>query len=143
MPAHSAAAAAGLLVLLGVVLASSHPVQYLSDDFVGRVDSLKTKLGLTKPNIGGSPLFAEVIRSINSSCQQRDDMQLMNATLNVYRRVFSSILEQEQEPSSLLAHQGVKDVVLYLQEKMETLQKHLSHASHHRERLLSSLNRIQ
>ncbi|CAN9508376.1 unnamed protein product [Ophioblennius macclurei] len=144
MPSHSAAAAAAaafLLVLLGATLASGNP-QYVSQEFKNKVDSLSTQLGLTKPAIGNNPLFKAVIRNINTSCQRRHDIQLMNATLDVYLRVFSSILGQEDSPSSLLADQGVKESILYMQDKMVDLQKKMNSISFHRDDLLGRLSRI-
>ncbi|KAM9704847.1 uncharacterized protein ACNS7B_001270 isoform 2-T2 [Menidia menidia] len=80
-----------LLVLLGVALASGGPLHFISDSLRLTHGSIADELELKLPAVGLHPLFSSVLQSINNSCLQ-NDAQLINATLDVYTRIFSSIL---------------------------------------------------
>ncbi|XP_054877983.1 interferon gamma 1-like [Poeciliopsis prolifica] len=81
----------GLLVLLGGMLAYALPFQAISKTLKESHESIATYLGLTQLEINRAPLFDFVIKTINTSCQRKDDMQLMSATLDVYTRIFSHV----------------------------------------------------
>ncbi|KAL7370655.1 hypothetical protein ABVT39_006892 [Epinephelus coioides] len=110
----------------------------------------KIKKHLKQAEIGSSPLFDSVIKSINTSCQRK--VHLMNVTLDVYTRIFTSILQHNQHQDKTRTHlldqlsdqesSQVVSVVTELQKNIQELKKHLSHVSHERQDLLSKLNTI-
>ncbi|XP_078021516.1 interferon gamma [Epinephelus lanceolatus] len=138
-----------LLILLGVALASGIPCQF-AGNLKDTPDSIVDVLNLKQAEIGSNPLFSSVIKSINTSCQRK--VHLMNVTLDVYTRIFTSILQHNQHQDKTrtplldqLSDQEssqVVSVVTELQKNMEKLKRRLSHVSHEREDLLSKLNRI-
>lgn len=78
----------------------------------------------------------------------------MNVTLDVYMRIFSSILQHnhnqghdktgtllDQVPESKRSE--VKENLRMLQQEMETLKSNLSHLNHNREDVISKLNKIK
>ncbi|XP_042367674.1 interferon gamma 1-like [Plectropomus leopardus] len=136
-----------LLVLLGVVLASGLPCHLSVRNLNQTPDSIADVLNLKQPEIGANPLFSSIIKSINTSCQRK--VLLMNATLDVYTRIFSSILQHDKTRVHLLDELSeqqtskVKTVVKKLQQDMEKLRAHLSHPSHEKEDLFSQLNMIK
>ncbi|XP_035814448.1 interferon gamma 1 [Amphiprion ocellaris] len=150
-----------LLVLMGVVLASAGPVQYISDEVKRTQELIAGELGLTKASIGSNPLFSSVMRSINTSCQRGENLQLMNATLDVYTRIFSSILQNQQQQhrgagtgtgtraSALLdqlpdgRRSEVEEALMKLQQKMENLKNHMNPRNHNRDDVLNKLNKIR
>ncbi|XP_070710279.1 interferon gamma 1-like [Pempheris klunzingeri] len=140
-----------LLVLLGVVLTSGGPIHCVSDSLKKAHESIADVLKLTKPEISGYPLFGSVIRSINASCQRKEEIQLMNATLDIYMRIFSSILQHDHSAAlldklSASARPQVESALTELQQEMEKLKRHLghlNHLNHEREDVLSELNKIK
>uniref|UniRef100_A0A3Q2PGZ2 Uncharacterized protein n=1 Tax=Fundulus heteroclitus TaxID=8078 RepID=A0A3Q2PGZ2_FUNHE len=97
----SCSASLGLLVLLGGVLACASPVRdkFVSDDLKKSHELIANKLGLTQLEVNKDPLFDFVIRTLNTSCQGKDDIRLMNATLSVYMRLFSKVLPHHNHDS--------------------------------------------
>nr|QDO15116.1 interferon gamma 1-like protein [Siniperca chuatsi] len=142
-----------LLVLLGAVLAFGSPVHFISENLRRTHGSIADVLKLTKPAIGRDPLFSSVIRSINTSCQRKEELQLMNVTLDIYTRIFSSILQHNQHhdnaltpallanlPAAEMAH--VESNLSKLKQEMETLKSKLGHLKHDKEDVLSKLSKI-
>uniref|UniRef100_A0A3B5B7X3 Interleukin-5 n=1 Tax=Stegastes partitus TaxID=144197 RepID=A0A3B5B7X3_9TELE len=146
-----------LLVLLGVALAASCPVQYVSDNLKKIHGLVADELALRGPDVGARPLFSRVIKSINTSCQRVENLQLVNATLDVYMRIFSSILQQdgqqqqqhhagrtgtllEQLPDS--QRSKVESAVTKMQQKMEAVKNHLRPQNHNRDDVFQELSEI-
>ncbi|PWA21809.1 hypothetical protein CCH79_00017794, partial [Gambusia affinis] len=99
--------------------------------------------GLTQLDINRDPLFDFVIRTINTSCQRKEDMQLMNATLDVYMRIFPSVrhhlLKMLGEPkrTEVIKH------LAKLEKKAKELKSRLICQNQTIEDALSELERIQ
>uniref|UniRef100_A0A671VQY0 Uncharacterized protein n=1 Tax=Sparus aurata TaxID=8175 RepID=A0A671VQY0_SPAAU len=78
-------------------------------------------------------------------------LKLMNVTLDIYMRIFSSILHHQhktgtpalldQVPDS--ERSKVKEDLKVIRGKMEALKRHLNHPSHDREDVISKLNMIK
>ncbi|XP_071358982.1 interferon gamma 1-like isoform X2 [Trachinotus anak] len=147
-----------LLVLLGAVLAFGSPRWHVPADMIQTHESIAQLLGLKQPEIGTKPLFSSVIRSINTSCQRKEDIMLINATLSIYTRIFSSILQhghdhhnsQHHDKASALLDQlsdsektRVKTVVKTFQQEMEKLKRNLGQVDTDKEDVLSELNKIK
>ncbi|KAM4569894.1 uncharacterized protein PAE49_009199 [Odontesthes bonariensis] len=147
-----------LLVLVGVALACGGPIQFISEHLRGTHGSITDKLELKRPEIGLHPLFSSVIASINNSCQRQADMQLINATLDVYTRIFSSILLHSHHnhhgtthASGLLDHLSgpkrseVTSAVKDLQKLMEGLRSYLNRQNKNddKEDVLGKLNKMK
>ncbi|GAA6218754.1 interferon gamma 1-like [Lates japonicus] len=143
-----------LLVLLGVVMAFGNPLNYLPETLRQSHESIADVLRLKEPEIGENRLFRFVVDSINTSCQRKEDIQLMNATLGVYMRIFSSILQhshhQHHDETSALLDQvpssnrsQVKSNVKELQKMMEKLRLRLSQVNLNRKDMMSELNKIK
>ncbi|XP_054480966.1 interferon gamma 1-like [Anoplopoma fimbria] len=141
-----------LLVLLGVALVSGSPCQFVSENMQQTHESIADVLKLKEQEIGSNPLFSSVIKSINTSCQRK--VHVMNATLNVYTRIFSSILQNNQHHdgtrTSLLdglqsdsERSGVKSALTEYQHKIEELRRHLGQVNQDREDVLSKLKKIE
>ncbi|KAM7378544.1 hypothetical protein PAMA_013444 [Pampus argenteus] len=116
----------------------------------------KIKKELKQPEIGSNPLFSSVIRSINTSCQRKEDVLLMNATLDVYMRIFSSILQrshsQRHEKSNTPAlldqlsdarRDQVTRALVEFQQKLGKLKRRLSHLGRNKEDVINKLNNIK
>lgn len=83
--------------------------------------------------------------------QGREELKLMNVTLDIYMRIFSSILHHQhktgtpalldQVPDS--ERSKVKEDLKVIRGKMEALKRHLNHPSHDREDVISKLNMIK
>lgn len=76
----------------------------------------------------------------------------MNVTLDIYMRIFSSILQSNHDEAGsepLLDHLSdsektqVRSDLTKLQKKMEKLKSHLGQLNTHKEDVLSKLNKIQ
>ncbi|KAG7495566.1 hypothetical protein JOB18_001749 [Solea senegalensis] len=141
----------GLLVLLGLALALGSPHRIKPSGEKQPSESTTNLLHLKEPEVGKESLFKSVVRGINTSCQRKEDIQVMNATLSVYMRIFSSILHHHHSrgAAALLdtlsasdQHQ-VKLEVKVLQQKMEKLWRNLSVENHNTENLLRELSNIQ
>uniref|UniRef100_A0A3B4AUK6 Uncharacterized protein n=1 Tax=Periophthalmus magnuspinnatus TaxID=409849 RepID=A0A3B4AUK6_9GOBI len=78
---------------------------------------------LTHPDVGSSPLFTSVIRSLNSSCQQ--DVMLLNATLDVYMRIFNNLLHHSPHSAPLLQQMGSSEVE-NVKNIIKKIRKHIS-----------------
>ncbi|XP_068565533.1 interferon gamma 1-like [Cebidichthys violaceus] len=141
-----------LLVLLGVAVASRIPCQFVPDTMQQNQESIADVLKLKEQEIGSNPLFGSVIKNINTSCQRK--VHVMNATLDVYIRIFSSILQSDQHhdrTGTPLLDQlrsdderaKVESVVMSYKQKMEELMRHLSQVNHDREDVLSKLKKIE
>lgn len=79
-------------------------------------------------------------------------MRLMSATLEVYAHIFSSILQQNQQPdqSDTLLDQvpesqrsSLEDKVRALQQMMEHVRRHLRQVNQEREEVLAKLKAIK
>ncbi|XP_032445782.1 interferon gamma 1-like [Xiphophorus hellerii] len=137
----------GLLVLLEGVLAYALPLQAVSEKLKESHESIATDLGLTQLEINRDPLFDFIIRTINTSCQRKEDMQLMNATLDVYLRVFSHVryhhgnhlLDRLSEPkrTEVIKH------LAKLENKAKELKSRLICQNQNIEDALSELERIK
>ncbi|XP_061571099.1 interferon gamma 1-like [Cololabis saira] len=144
-----------LLVLLGAVLASGGPIQYISENIKHAQESIADELGLKMPEIASEPVFTFIIKSVNTTCWRRDDIQLMNATLDVYKRIFSSILHEHSnhhsktQSSGLLDHlsevkrSNISKHLRKLQQKMEDLKNHLNSLNSNKDRELRKLEAIK
>nr|XP_020480532.1 uncharacterized protein LOC109974601 [Monopterus albus] len=118
----------------------------------------KIKKELKEPEIGSNPLFRSVIRSISTSCQRKEQVQLMNATLDIYTHIFSSILQHSHHQHHDRTHvpalldqlkepkkSQVVSALTELRDKMEKLKKHLGRLDHQnldQENVLSDLKKI-
>lgn len=87
-----------------------------------------------------------------SPSQRKADIQLMNATLDVYTRMLSSILQQHHsgpEASRLLDtvptqnRSKVEEAVRNLQQEMKELQRNLNQEHHSREEMMLELSKIR
>uniref|UniRef100_A0A8C5D2H3 Uncharacterized protein n=2 Tax=Gouania willdenowi TaxID=441366 RepID=A0A8C5D2H3_GOUWI len=126
-----------LLVLLGAVLVSAAPKQFITENLKSSQNLIADELGLKKPEVGSSPLFSSIIKSFNTTCQTSEDLELINATMDVYARIFSSVLHQNQShhhlqgAPSLLSHvsdaqrSNVVSELTSLQQVMENLRSRL------------------
>ncbi|CAK6974548.1 interferon gamma 1-like [Scomber scombrus] len=141
-----------LLVLLGVVVTSGSPFQYISQNMKTTHERIADALKLKQPEVGSNPLFSSVIRSINTSCQRKEEVLLMNATLDVYMRIFSSILQRHhtQHHEKALLDQlpetnrdDVTSALEELKEKMDRLKTELNRKSHDKEDVIGKLNKIK
>ncbi|XP_029131411.1 interferon gamma 1 [Labrus bergylta] len=138
-----------LLVLLGVVLAIGSPLHSNSEELKDHHESIANILNLKRPEISTRPLFNSVIHSINTSCQRKEELQLMNATLDVYMRIFSSVLKHSnnpQTPTLLDQFPQAESDLKNLQEKtekMKTRLDNLSQLNHNKEDVLCKLNSIK
>uniref|UniRef100_UPI0037E87E9C interferon gamma 1-like n=1 Tax=Semicossyphus pulcher TaxID=241346 RepID=UPI0037E87E9C len=135
-----------LLVLLGVVSAFGNPIQ--SGDELSQIhESIANVLELKNSEISTHPLFSSVINSINTSCQRKEEIQLMNVTIDVYMRIFSSILENDNSLLGQLQDRSeVRSHLRKLQEKMQEMKGRLNHLSqqrHNKEDVLRKLNKIK
>uniref|UniRef100_A0A3Q1EQY8 Uncharacterized protein n=1 Tax=Acanthochromis polyacanthus TaxID=80966 RepID=A0A3Q1EQY8_9TELE len=101
------------------------------------------------------------IKSVNNNKmfffhQRGENLQLMNATLDVYIRIFSSILQNQNQQqhhgtgSSALLGQlpdgrrsEVEAALMKLQQKMENLKNHMNPRIHNRDEVLNRLNKIR
>ncbi|KAG7218746.1 hypothetical protein INR49_019749 [Caranx melampygus] len=136
-----------LLVLLGAVMTFGNPVH---PPAVSK--KISELLNLADQEIGSKPLFTSVLNSINTSCQRKEDIVLLNATLNVYRQIFSSILKHSHDHhhgKTLLDQAGdhrgsVESELKKLQERMEALRVQLGSVSDsfNGEDIISNLNNI-
>ncbi|CAI5636505.1 unnamed protein product [Oreochromis niloticus] len=152
-----------LLVLLGAVLAASgfprhRRAQHVSEKMTQKQALIAHELGLTQPEVGNIELFS-FVNSINTSCQRNNNIELINTTLDVYKRIFSSILahsnhhhhtQGESTASVGLLDQvsdskrsEVESAIKSLQDKMEGLKNHLTDMNQHKEKILDRLNEIK
>ncbi|XP_040886325.1 interferon gamma 1-like [Toxotes jaculatrix] len=142
-----------LLVLMGVVLALGSP---LHENLMQVLDSIADPLKLKEPEIGSKPLFSSIIKSINTSCQRKEDIQVMNATLDVYMHIFSSLLQHNHhqhhgrtlsspvlDQLSNSDREKVKLDLRNLQHKMEEMRKHLGQLNQDKADMLSELDKIK
>ncbi|KAK5896246.1 hypothetical protein CgunFtcFv8_009866 [Champsocephalus gunnari] len=133
-----------LLVFLGAALVSGKPCLYIGEHLKESHEYISNVLSLKGQDVGLDPLFSDVIRS-NSSLQIK--INLINATLEVYRRIFSSILRQDNqgllENLSETDRKKVTKEVEVLEHKIEYLTKTLGHVNHDKENILSKLQKIQ
>lgn len=76
----------------------------------------------------------------------------MSATLEVYAHIFSSILQQNQQPEQTEAlldqvpesqRSGLEDKLRAMQQMMEHVRKHLRQVNQEREEMLAELKAIQ
>ncbi len=92
----------------------------------------------------------------SSPPQRKEEVQLMNVTLNVYTRIFSSILQRHhrhqhgKSRSTPLLDQvldtkrnKVASDLVMLKEKMEKLKENLCHLNDDREDIISKLNKLE
>uniref|UniRef100_A0A3B4UQF2 Uncharacterized protein n=1 Tax=Seriola dumerili TaxID=41447 RepID=A0A3B4UQF2_SERDU len=107
---------------------------------------------LMETEIGTEPLFDSVTRSINTSCQKKEDIMLINATLGVYMSIFSSILQHSHDhtgTSTLLGQvpvsdrSKVKSWVKQLQEETKVLRRELVKVNNNQEDMLRELTKIK
>ncbi|KAK2859201.1 hypothetical protein Q5P01_003821 [Channa striata] len=145
-----------LLVSLGLVLVFGACVP---ENLAQTHESITDVLKLKEPEVGKRPLFGSVIKSINTSCQRKEQVQLMNRTLDIYAHIFSSILQHNQHQThdnngspALLEHLSensrsqVQMDLMKLQQKMENLKRRLNRLHHQQpnyEDVLSQLNKIK
>ncbi|KAL6116582.1 uncharacterized protein ACO6RY_14563 [Pungitius sinensis] len=134
-----------LLVLLGAAMAGVIPHQFVSENLHKTLNSIEDVLKLKEPEVGGKPLFDSVIKC--NSCQRK--AQVMNATLNVYSRIFSSLLQSEQQARVPLLDQLksgertlVKLALKELKQKMEVLGRSFGQLNPDKEDVLSNLMNI-
>ncbi|XP_045896876.1 interferon gamma 1-like [Micropterus dolomieu] len=142
----------GLLVLLGVALAFGRPADHVPEELKQPHTLIANVLRLMEPEIGRAPLFSHVTRSINTSCQRKVDIQVMNVTLDIYTRIFSSILKHSHNDDDgkpvLLASvpvtekQGLQKALNKLKHNMEQLKSELGHLNQNKEDVLSELYKI-
>uniref|UniRef100_A0A8C3AH76 Interferon gamma n=1 Tax=Cyclopterus lumpus TaxID=8103 RepID=A0A8C3AH76_CYCLU len=139
-----------LLVVLGVALTSGSPCQFVAERMQQTQESIADVLKLKGKEIGSNPLFDSVIKSINTSCQRK--VHVMNATLDVYSQIFSSILPNTQDPDNtpLLDHLKSDDersrvmmVVSNYQKNLEELRRRLGQLNHDKEDVLGKLKKIK
>ncbi|CAJ1054644.1 interferon gamma 1-like [Xyrichtys novacula] len=141
-----------LLVLLGFVAAFGRTIPSSIDGLKQAHEFLANELKLKNGEIAGHPLFNSVINSINISCQRKDEIQLMNVTLDIYLQIFSSILDHSDnsESPTLLDsvpnQSQVERSLKMLKREMEVMKRHLNHLSQmnrNREDVLHELRRIK
>ncbi|XP_040030640.2 uncharacterized protein LOC120817992 [Gasterosteus aculeatus] len=130
-----------LLVLLGGAMASKKENDH---------ELIVNLLRLKEREVGGNPLFGSVIKSINTSCQRK--VLVMNATLNVYSKIFSTVLQTEQHGRAVVPlldkleskekRDKVRSVLESMKQKMEKQSRHLGQLNLDREDVLSKLGDI-
>uniref|UniRef100_A0AAV2IXD2 Uncharacterized protein n=1 Tax=Knipowitschia caucasica TaxID=637954 RepID=A0AAV2IXD2_KNICA len=124
-----------LLVICAAALASCGPI-YVPPNLDQAHKSIVASLNLTLPEVGSRPLFTSVIRSLNSSCQLlKEDVMLMNATLDVYTRVFSILLKTPLSPNN-------RDLEK-LNHAMSRLKSQISHQQQNKEELLAKIRAVK
>ncbi|KAJ4924511.1 hypothetical protein JOQ06_003467 [Pogonophryne albipinna] len=133
-----------LLVFLGAAFVSGKPCLYIGETLKESHEYISNVLSLKGQDVGLDPLFSDVIRS-NSSLQIK--VNLINATLEVYSRIFSSILRQDNqgllENLSETDRKKVTKKVEDFEKKIERLMNKLGHVNHDKENILSKLQKIQ
>ncbi|XP_036977758.1 interferon gamma 1-like [Acanthopagrus latus] len=125
------------------------PLHY--EDLLYRLQQTLQHCSLTQAEVITNPPFSSVISSLNTSCQGREELRLMNVTLDVYMRIFSNILHHQHKPGTLALldqvsdsqRSKVKEDLKELRGKMEALKRHLNHPSHDREDVVNKLNKIK
>nr|AHZ62713.1 interferon-gamma 1 [Tetraodon nigroviridis] len=141
-----------LLFLLGAVGTSQASFQFISQMLKKDHEVVAHALKLTQVEFIAGPLFSSVIRNVNSSCQRRDDVQMMSTTLDVYDRIFSSIQkqkEQQDQADTLLSQvppsqrSEVESALQHLQQRMKTLKGKLKQMNEKREEELDRLKTIE
>ncbi|KAM9328645.1 interferon gamma 1-like [Pholidichthys leucotaenia] len=144
-----------LLVLLGAVLTLGVPCQYVSMKLKHTFETIGKELELRHPDVGSNPLFGSVLRSINTSCQRTDDLQLMSTTLDVYMRIFASILHSNHHQDDTQTSTGLLDqlssdskrsvemAVKKYKEWVQHLKNHLTQQMNHKEDILNKLKIIK
>ncbi|XP_014906354.1 uncharacterized protein LOC106958784 [Poecilia latipinna] len=163
----------GLLVLLGGVLAYALPFQAISENLKQSHETIATDLlvvstqfltcldvwssvfecncascllqGLTQLEVNRDPLFDFVIRTINTSCQRKEDIVLLNATLDVYMRIFSSVRHHKHLLNKLSESKRteVRENLKNLESKAKELKSRLICQNQNIEDALSELERIK
>uniref|UniRef100_A0A3B3XUU5 Uncharacterized protein n=1 Tax=Poecilia mexicana TaxID=48701 RepID=A0A3B3XUU5_9TELE len=135
----------GLLVLLGGVLAYALPFQAISENLKQSHETIATDLGLTQLEVNRDPLFDFVIRTINTSCQRKEDIVLLNATLDVYMRIFSSVRHHKHLLNKLSESKQteVRENLKNLESKAKELKSRLVCQNQNIEDALSELERIK
>lgn len=146
-----------VLVLLGAVLVSGAPRQHVSRTLTDMQELIANELGLKQPEVGNTELFG-FVNSINTSCERKNDIELMITTLDVYKHIFSSIMQHSsnhQHHGKPVASVGLLDQVSdskrseiesalqSLQHKMGTLNDHLNRLNRHKEEILGKLKQIK
>uniref|UniRef100_A0A667WRH5 Interleukin-6 n=1 Tax=Myripristis murdjan TaxID=586833 RepID=A0A667WRH5_9TELE len=131
----SACVSVCVLVLLGALVASGSPVHsqchFVPNGLEEKIKSITEPLELKETAIGGHQLFIPLIDSINCSCQSRERALVLNATLDVYLRIFSRLLQETRGPELLepladAARTAVVKTLAHLQHKVEELKRHLN-----------------
>ncbi|KAK5849410.1 hypothetical protein PBY51_009055 [Eleginops maclovinus] len=129
------------LAFLGVAFVSGRPLE----DIKNAQESIAEVLNLKGLEVGLNPLFSAVIKS-NSSIPLR--VNEMNATLDVYRQIFSSILS-DNHSSSLLkllnttTRKSVRSDVEKLQGRITTLTEKFGPENNNSKDILSKLKEIK
>ncbi|KAI3366967.1 hypothetical protein L3Q82_009248 [Scortum barcoo] len=103
------------------------------------------RAGLNDKSYGEIAVFQTIIK--NSTCQGKYGIQLMNATLDVYRQIFSTILHDNTMPllnevSNDKKRQMIKNL-RELQHEMATVQRQLDAPRRNKEELIRRLSEIQ
>ncbi|KAM3587579.1 uncharacterized protein V6R79_009401 [Siganus canaliculatus] len=140
-----------ILVLLGAVYAASAKSIHHNPENLKTVhDSIANTLELTQTELFSNQPFTAVIECIINSCQESENLHLMNVTLDVYMKIFSSILKHGDEAGSLLnqlpsnKRSKVESDLKTLQSGMKSLKSLLGHPNQNqdREKVLNELDQI-
>ncbi|XP_061922717.1 uncharacterized protein LOC133662619 [Entelurus aequoreus] len=119
-----------LLILMGTMgVFANHTGQH--PDIRRTLESISDVLELRKKDIAGAPPFMGIIRTINT-CQSHEVLQLLNATLSMYGRIFNSILERSPsllDQAPLARRAQLKQDLMKLQGKTRVLRAHLQHCT--------------
>uniref|UniRef100_A0A3P9NDX4 Interferon gamma n=1 Tax=Poecilia reticulata TaxID=8081 RepID=A0A3P9NDX4_POERE len=130
----------GLLVLLGGVLAYALPFQAISENLKRSHETIATDLKNQPSLIPKDRLFLHVP-------QRKEDIQLMNATLDVYMRIFSYVRHHHGkhllDKLSESKRTEVKEILKNLENKAKELKSRLICQNQNIEDALSELERIK
>uniref|UniRef100_A0A3Q0S6G1 Interferon gamma n=1 Tax=Amphilophus citrinellus TaxID=61819 RepID=A0A3Q0S6G1_AMPCI len=146
-----------VLVLLGAVLVSGAPRQYVSRTLTDMQDLIANEL----VSLSVVPIYEQTqywSKNRSSPLQKKNDIELMITTLDVYKHIFSSVMKHSgsrQHHGKPVASVGLLDQVSdskrseiesalqTLQHKMGMLNDHLSHLNRHKEDILGKLKQIK
>ncbi|XP_061817482.1 uncharacterized protein [Nerophis lumbriciformis] len=119
-----------LLVLMGTMgVFANHTGQH--PEIRRTLESISDVLELRKKDIAGAPPFMGLIRTVNT-CQSHEILEVLNATLSMYGRIFNSILERSPsllDQAPLAKRAQLKEDLRKLQGKTRVLRAHLQHCT--------------
>lgn len=114
-----------LLAGLGGAVVEGSP-WYVSTSMDDNVHALEEPYNLKDTSLVPNPLFLVLLKDINVNLQKHEQILLLNATLDVYLKIFSRMLTSTQTPSQHAVGQHLQR----LSSAVQRLKKHLGKESH-------------